>query len=57
MILISHTPNLWMNNFLSLLVKAFDEDDDVSILVEQTIERCSYITMMNGKVIDNVSQT
>jgi hypothetical protein len=46
-----------MNNFLSLLVKAFDEDNDVSILVEQTIERCSYITMMNGKVIDNVSQT
>ncbi len=57
MILISHTPNLWMNNFLSLLVKAFDEDNDVSVLDEQMIERCSYITMMNGKVIDNVSQT
>lgn len=41
-----------MNNFLSLLVKAFDEDDDVSMLDEQTIERCRYITMMNGKVIE-----
>jgi hypothetical protein len=28
-----------MNNFLNLLVKAFDEDNDVSMLDEQMIEK------------------
>jgi hypothetical protein len=39
MILISHIPRLQMNNFLSLLVKVFDEDDNVSMLDEQMIEK------------------
>jgi hypothetical protein len=39
MILINHTPKLRTNNFFNLLVKAFDEDDDVSMLDEQMIEK------------------
>jgi hypothetical protein len=39
MILIKHVPRLQTNNFWSLLVKVFDEDDDVSMLDEQMIEK------------------
>jgi hypothetical protein len=40
MILIGKTPRLQVDNFLSLLVKVYD-DDDPTMLVEWLIEKCS----------------
>jgi hypothetical protein len=37
--LLAGTPRVWADNFLSLLVKMYDEDDDPTVLAEQMIEK------------------
>jgi hypothetical protein len=62
MILIGHIPNfaldckLWADNFLSPLVSAYNEDDDLEVLVEKMIEKMQLITKMHGHVFGNVGQ-
>lgn len=42
----------WTNNFLSPLIKTFDEDGDPIILVE----KMQSVAMMHNEIIDNVDQ-
>ncbi len=39
MILTGKIPRLWVDNFLSMLIKMYDDDDDPTMLVEWLIEK------------------
>jgi hypothetical protein len=62
LILIGHTPDfaldckLWSDNFLSLLVSTYSEDDDLEVLVEKMIKKMQLIAKMHGQVLSNVGQ-
>jgi hypothetical protein len=44
------------NNFLSALVQAFEDNGELTALVEQMISKLQLIAKMHGKVV-NVNQT
>jgi hypothetical protein len=56
MILTIHTPRLRVDNFLNLLAKTYDVDEDPVKLAKHMIEKMSLIASMHGQVLENVGQ-
>ncbi len=57
MVLIWRTPKLKVDNFLSPLVQTFDDDGEITIMVEHMISKLQLIVKLNGDFIENVNQT
>jgi hypothetical protein len=57
MVLIRRTPKLRVDNFLNPLVQTFDDDGELTIMVEHMISKLQLIVKLDGELIENVNQT
>jgi hypothetical protein len=57
MILIRRSPKLKVDNFFSPLVQTFDDDGELTIVVEHMISKLQLIVKLEGEFIENINQT